>query len=198
MWDCKTKKNLSLNWIPIVILYHCSFPGLCFASLGLRFSDFLGARWAPKECKITLVCLVWQWKGWVGVNTFQHTSPISEADQDRCSCEIRNSIPFLDTSCSIENGLVDTDLYKKPTDRNQYLLPTSCHPRATTKSIPFSLGLRIVRICRKPENRDKRLQELKLLLLERNYPEKLVQDAISKARKVPLLSSYPFHLGSTL
>ena len=88
-------------------------------------------------------------------------------------------------TCSIENGIIDTDLYKKPTDRNQYLLPESCHPQGTTKSIPFSLGLRINRICRKTENRDKRLQELKVLLLERGYQEHGVDLAFAKARSVP-------------
>ena len=64
-------------------------------------------------------------------------------------------------------------------------MPSSCHPRTTTESIPFSLSLRIVRICTKPERRDKRLEELKQLLLARNYPENLVDRSIEKARKVP-------------
>ena len=64
-------------------------------------------------------------------------------------------------------------------------MPSSCHPRTTTKSIPFSLSLRIIRICTKPERRDKRLEELKQLLLARNYPENLVDRSIEKARKVP-------------
>ena len=39
------------------------------------------------------------------------------------------------------------DLFKKDTDKNQYLLLNSCHPKSVTKSIPFSLSLRITRIC---------------------------------------------------
>ena len=80
---------------------------------------------------------------------------------------------------------IDIDLYKKKTDRKQYLLPSSCHPKSTTKSIPYSLSLRIVRICIKDENRDKRLAELKELLLARKYPENLVDRSIEKARKIP-------------
>ena len=97
----------------------------------------------------------------------------------------KTSIPFLDTSCSFQEGFIDTDLYCKPTDRNQYLLPESCHPNGTTHSIPFSLGLRIVRICRKPDNRDRRLKELKQLLLDRGYSENIVNPVISKAQSVP-------------
>ena len=64
-------------------------------------------------------------------------------------------------------------------------MPSSCHPKNTTKSIPYSLGLRIVRICSKPQNRDQRLEELRQLLLARNYPEDLINRGIQKARKVP-------------
>ena len=65
-----------------------------------------------------------------------------------------------------------------------------CSPAAATlldvqKNIPYSLGLRIVRICTNPEVKDIRLNELKNLLLSRNYPERLVDSALDKARKVP-------------
>ena len=38
---------------------------------------------------------------------------------------------------------VAVDLYIKPTDSHQYLLPTSCHPPHCSKNIPYSLALRI-------------------------------------------------------
>ena len=63
--------------------------------------------------------------------------------------------------------------------------PSSCHPKTTTRAIPYSLSLRIVRICSKPNDRDKRLAELKELLLPRNYPEDLINRSIEKARKTP-------------
>ena len=114
-----------------------------------------------------------------------HTSVKNEPKEDQCDCEQTRSIPFLDTSLQIENGRIDVDLYKKKTDRNQYLLPSSCHPKSTTKSIPFSLSLRIVRICSKQENSDKQLEELKELLWARNYPESLIDRGIEKAKKIP-------------
>ena len=43
----------------------------------------------------------------------------------------------------------------------------------------------MVRICTSPENRDKRLQELKFFLLDRGYSELLVNNSIEKARLVP-------------
>ena len=85
----------------------------------------------------------------------------------------------------MEDGRIKTDLHKKETDRNMYLLPSSCHPKQTTKAIPFSLALRIVRVCSSPEDRDKRLVELEHCILAREYPRNLVKAALDKARKVP-------------
>jgi hypothetical protein len=79
--------------------------------------------------------------------TINHTNPLYEEDEDKCSCKPQTSIPFLDVLCSIKDGIIETDLYRKDTDRNQYLLTSSCHPAQTTMNIPFSLGLRITRIC---------------------------------------------------
>ena len=77
------------------------------------------------------------------------------------------------------------DLYRKPTDRNQYLLTSSCHPAHVTNNIPFSLALRIVRICSLAETRDLRLSELKELLSSRDYKPKIIDAAFEKARLFP-------------
>ena len=66
-----------------------------------------------------------------------------------------------------------------------YLLPSSCHPAHTTSSIPYSLALRIIRICPMEEDRDKRLEELKQMLLERDYKSGIINAAIRKAKLVP-------------
>ena len=46
---------------------------------------------------------------------------------------------------------VTTDLYTKATDKHQYLLHSSCHPQHTKRAIPFSLALRLRRICSSDE-----------------------------------------------
>ena len=115
--------------------------------------------------------------------TMSHTSGISE--DENCDCEVQDTIPFLDTQCKIENGRIETDLYRKPTDRNQYLLTSSCSPSTCIENIPYSLALRIVRICSKPEWREKRFEELKDLLLSRSYRPGLVDAAINRARTIP-------------
>ena len=115
----------------------------------------------------------------------KHTSIKNEPKEERCDCEETNFIPFLDISCTIQNGRIETDLYKKETDKYQYLLPSSCHSKQITKSIPFSLGLRIVRACSNTKNSDKRLNELKDLLLARDYNKDMVEGALKRARVFP-------------
>ena len=115
--------------------------------------------------------------------TMSHTTPPS-IENPECGCEATHNLAFLDTQCKVENGKIVTDLYRKETDRNQYLLPSSCHPPHVTENIPFSLALRIVRICTHPEDREKRFEELKALLLSRDYKPGTVNNAIEKARSI--------------
>ena len=79
------------------------------------------------------------------------------------------STTFLDMKVRIVNGKIQTDLYRKKTDKVQYLLPSSCHPSHIFDSIPYSLALRIVRICSVEEERGMRLRELEEMLKSRNY-----------------------------
>ena len=92
------------------------------------------------------------------------------------------STHYLDTTVWISEGKIHTDLYRKKTDKVQYLLPSSCHPSHVTKNIPYSLGLRIVRICSDLENRINRLQELREMLISRYYRPKSVDNAILKVK----------------
>ena len=117
--------------------------------------------------------------------TMNHSSPPNEPEEERCKCRIQLSIPFLDVSCSIKNGKIETDLYQKKTDRNMYLLPTSCHPTNVTKNIPFSLCFRIVRICSTHESRESQFQNLKKMLTNRGYSERTINSAIDRARGIP-------------
>ena len=101
-------------------------------------------------------------------------------------CESNSdAIPFLDTQCKIQNKKIIVDLYKKPTDRNQYLLTSSCHPNSVTNNIPFSLALRIVRICSEEHSRDQRLSELRQMLIDRDYKPGIIDAAITRAKSIP-------------
>ena len=118
--------------------------------------------------------------------TMTHTTPKNELMKPPvCQCPQVEAIPFLDTLCQIKNVKISTDLYRKPTDRNQYLLPSSCHNIKVTNSIPFSLAMRINRVCSEPEQRDSRFQEMKEMLLNRDYLPGVIDGAITKARAIP-------------
>jgi len=114
--------------------------------------------------------------------TMSHTTTKSELS---CDCNPQESIPFLDTLCSIKEGKISTNLYKKPTDKNQYLLTNSCHPKEQVENIPLSCATRINRICSEPSERDSQFQLLKEMLMDRSYNPSLIDAAIAKARAVP-------------
>ena len=97
----------------------------------------------------------------------EHTDNTVENIEDKCDCIPKNAISFLDTLCKISEGKIEIDLFRKESDRNQYLLPSSIHPKTVTKNIPFSLSLRIVRVCTNNKERDQRHKELKNMLLSR-------------------------------
>ena len=68
-----------------------------------------------------------------------HTTPQNMETSD-CDCKHEQSLPFLDTSGLIIDGKIVTDLYRKETDKNQYLLPSSCHQAQGTQNIRYSLA----------------------------------------------------------
>ncbi len=75
-------------------------------------------------------------------------------------------------------------MYVKPTDTHQYLLSTSCHPSHTKRSIPYSLALRLRRICSHDNTFTKRTNELLQYLTNRGYKRKHVRNEIRKASNV--------------
>ncbi|CAM5112749.1 unnamed protein product [Eretmochelys imbricata] len=94
-------------------------------------------------------------------------------------------IHFLDTTVLINNGHINTTLYRKPTDRYSYLHASSFHPDHTTQSIVYSQALRYNRICSNPSDRDKHLQDLCQAFLQLQYPPAEVKKQIDRARRVP-------------
>ena len=94
------------------------------------------------------------------------------------------SIPFLDTWVTLKEGKFNTDLFKKPFARCQYLLPSSCHLLHQTTSIIYSLAYRLRRICSDNNTFELRLAELKQDLLSRNYNSKIIDSEIKKARAI--------------
>ena len=78
-------------------------------------------------------------------------------------------------------GVIETDLFVKPTDSHQYLQSSSCHPFHCKKGIPYSQALRLNRICSFDNSFS--YNDLGRFLLERGYSSKLVRKEILRARK---------------
>ena len=165
-----------------------AYSSYCWAGALLSIIE-LGLSYSPKFGPLTFFCapvfniLAFSFRysdpalnqsGWTG------RKAISNASYD---FETR-STTFLDTIITIKNGIIITDHYRKPTDKVQYLLPTSCHPKHIFSNIPFSLALRLVRICSTKELLTQRLNELAEMFLSRNYNKNIVKAAILKASKL--------------
>ncbi|KAJ8017586.1 hypothetical protein HOLleu_44904 [Holothuria leucospilota] len=97
----------------------------------LRFIDDIFMIWPHGEDSLKIFV--------ENINSFHSTIKFT-ADSSRVS------VHFLDTTVTIENGSLKTDLFNKPTDKHNYLLPSSCHPPHCTKNIPYSQALRIKRL----------------------------------------------------
>ena len=96
--------------------------------------------------------------------------------------EIQNAtISLLDTSSSLSEGEQSTDLQRKPTDNNQYLLSSRCHPPHVTKGISYSQALRFRRICSDDKSLKKRLSQLKNHLKKRGYKQSIGKKSLNKA-----------------
>jgi hypothetical protein len=91
------------------------------------------------------------------------------------------NISFLDTSVSIQDGSLVTDLYTKPTDTHNYLSFGSCHPSHTKKALPYSQFLRVKRICTNTEDFIKNATTLKTHFTRRGYPKPLIDEAYERA-----------------
>ena len=87
----------------------------------------------------------------------------------------KEKVNFLVAEVTLNNGVLSTDLFVKPTDTHQFLDPTSFHPYHCIKGIPYSQTLRLNRICSDNNNFDKRCNNLESWLLEKGYSEKMIR-----------------------
>ena len=99
--------------------------------------------------------------------------------------ETGKSLPFLDVSFSLtETNNLETDIYYKKTDSHNYVQFYSFHPHKTLTNIPFTLARRICTIVWDPVICDKRLQELRGFLKKKQYPERVIENGIERAKSI--------------
>ena len=94
-------------------------------------------------------------------------------------------VSFLATIVYIDkNNKLQTKLYKKPTDLQNYLHRASEHPENLKKNIPFSQVLRVRRICSEKADFDQACKELEERFIERGYHADEVEEQIQKTSSV--------------
>ena len=96
-----------------------------------------------------------------------------------------SQVNFLAVNVMLNNGVLATDLFCKPTDKHQYLFHTSCHPNSCKRGIPYGQALTIRRICSTDELFEKRAGEFCGYLIKRGYNPGYVRKEIDRARRVP-------------
>ena len=75
---------------------------------------------------------------------------------------------------------MQTTLYKKPTDCQNYLHAKSAHPFSLKKSISYSQALRIKRVCSTFDKYKKHSNDLVEEIVEKGYKENIIRDQIEK------------------
>ena len=92
-------------------------------------------------------------------------------------------VEFLDLQILIENGRIETNLFIKPSNLQLYLDYFCNHPEPCKEGLIYGQAIPILERCSKPEDRDSHLENLRLKLSERNYPNKLISEKNSEAMK---------------
>ena len=89
----------------------------------------------------------------------------------------------MDLNVWIHEREIRSDLYCKPTDCHQYLSFHSCHPYHVKRAIIYGQALRVKTICSSTEDFEGHMEDMKTWFLEREYPSKLIDEQIAKARR---------------
>ncbi|CAJ0957844.1 unnamed protein product [Ranitomeya imitator] len=90
---------------------------------------------------------------------------------------------FLDVEIQVTAaGILNTDVYRKPTATNTLLHAQSSHLQSTIRGIPIGQHLRIKRICSTEENFQKQARELYSRFRERGYSHRTIRHGYHRAR----------------
>ena len=97
----------------------------------------------------------------------------------------RTEVNFLDVKVRLNNGILETDLYTKPTDAFLYLNSSSNHPKHVKSNIPKGQFIRIRRICSATEDFHKNCRTLSSFFEKRGYSSKDLQQSLKEVAKIP-------------
>ena len=92
----------------------------------------------------------------------------------------KTSVNFLDLTINLADQELETNLYCKPTDCHQFLDFNSAHPIHIKKSIVYSQGLRIKRLCSSNLAFENHMENLRGWFRNRGYPKNLVDNQLKR------------------
>ena len=102
--------------------------------------------------------------------------------------EVKNQIPFLDVLIHKFNTGIKFSVYRKPTHAESYLHFFSCTSRHVKTGVAQSLFIRALRVC-SPEYLTDEITHINKALNKLAYPKRVLNIALSKARKIHFRSS---------
>ena len=138
-----------------------------FSTLYCRFIDDIFFLWNGTECELM---------------KFIHNLNQNHSTIKFEFTYSRTSITFLDTKVyKNENGTLCTTIYRKPSDRRNFLNYKLEHLKALKNSIPYSQALRIKRICSKTSEVIKGLKDNKDAFEKRDYQSKILDHHFERA-----------------
>ena len=86
----------------------------------------------------------------------------------------------------LKECITKTEIYVKPTDSQQYLEASSCHPFDCKRGITYNQPLRLNHICSNNEYLNNRFNDLERFLTKRDYISQMVQAETLGAIKVSI------------
>ncbi|OCT61038.1 hypothetical protein XELAEV_18047064mg [Xenopus laevis] len=94
-------------------------------------------------------------------------------------------INFLDVTITIENGFMNTNLYRKSTDKNNILHASSYHTPNVIRAIPKGQFIRARRISTQKKEYTVASNTLKERFIKRGYKPKLIDTCAKEVQEMP-------------
>ena len=183
---------------------HFSFNGKNFiqtegtaigSHLGMNYASTYLGEWEMELFKNSqfLPAEYWRyvddvWGIWEhGLEKLQEFHNLANSLHPRIQTELRFSthqISFLDVDIKLVNGVIQTDIFSKDTDKHMYLHVTSNHPNSVKNAIPYGLGIRAKRICSEAKDYKLRHGEITEYLQKRGYSRNTIDNQLSKVKSL--------------
>ena len=157
-----------------------------YEEIGTKYGDHIKAEFIESWKRYLDDCFILWKSSWGDIKDLYQTLQNMHPNINFTIEYSYSEIPFLDIMVINKNGKVITDIYRKPTDTQQYLHFKSDHPKNCIKSVPYTLARRICTIINDPILKRTRLDELHQSLSERKYPTPIIREGIRKVENIPL------------